>query len=64
MVKALHHIGITVASLEREYRRLKGAGIVLHSAPLAFFGSAKAACGRDPDGNLFELLELRRGGAG
>ena len=52
------HICVEVADIEGEYYRLKDAGVAFHCDPLGFFGVAKAIYGRDPDGNVFELLEF------
>jgi catechol 2,3-dioxygenase-like lactoylglutathione lyase family enzyme len=50
------HFCIEVTDIEAEYRRLTAAGVSFHCAPLEF-GKAKATYGRDPDGNVFELVE-------
>lgn len=52
------HFCLEVADIEREYERLKTAGVRFHCPPLDFWGKAKATYGRDPDGNVFELLQL------
>ena len=54
----LTHICIEVSDIDGEYERLKSAGVLFNSSPLKFFGFAKATYGRDPDGNVFELLEM------
>lgn len=51
------HFCMEVADIEAEYGRLQAAGVVFHCSPLDF-GTAKATYGRDPDGNVFELLEV------
>ena len=52
------HFCMVVADLEREYSRLKSAGVRFHCGPCNFPGSGnQATYGRDPDGNVFELLE-------
>jgi len=51
------HFCIEVADIEAEYQRLTAAGVAFHCPPLDF-GTAKATYGRDPDGNVFELLEM------
>lgn len=53
----LSHFCIEVANVQQEYERLTFAGVEFHCAP-QLFGGAKATYGRDPDGNIFELLEL------
>jgi catechol 2,3-dioxygenase-like lactoylglutathione lyase family enzyme len=53
------HFCIEVADIDSEYLRLKAAGVSFHCPPLDF-GTAKATYGRDPDGNVFELLEMKK----
>ena len=55
----IYHICFVVKDIRKEYERLKAAGVPFHHAP-EDFGTAKAAYGRDPDGNVFELLEWPR----
>jgi catechol 2,3-dioxygenase-like lactoylglutathione lyase family enzyme len=57
----ISHFCIEVADVDEAYERLRTAGVPFHSPPLAFH-VGKATYGRDPDGNVFELLERRRGG--
>jgi len=54
----ISHFCIEVSNIESEYRRLKDAGVVFHCAPQNFQDAALATYGRDPDGNIFELLEM------
>lgn len=54
----ISHFCIEVSGIEAEYDRLRAAGVVFHCPPLDFCGIAKATYGRDPDGNVFELLEM------
>jgi catechol 2,3-dioxygenase-like lactoylglutathione lyase family enzyme len=51
------HIAIRVNDIEREYERLAAAGVAFHCPPQRFPSGNKATYGRDPDGNVFELLE-------
>ena len=51
------HLCFEVTDIWSEYERLKAAGVTFHCEPLSF-GAAKATYGRDPDGNVFELLEV------
>ena len=53
----LTHICLDVTDLGSEYARLKDAGMFFHSAPV---GTGNACCvyGRDPDGNVIELMEF------
>lgn len=52
------HFCIEVTQIEELYKRLSAAGIRFHCPPLDFPGSLKATYGRDPDGNVFELLQM------
>ena len=56
------HFCIEVADIAHEYERLKAAGVVFHCPPVKFVGDATATYGRDPDGNVFELLEIDEAG--
>jgi catechol 2,3-dioxygenase-like lactoylglutathione lyase family enzyme len=51
------HFCVEVDDIEAEYQRILGAGGIFHAPPLQFFGRIKAAYARDPDGNVFELIE-------
>ena len=51
------HLCFSVTEIQKEYQRLKEAGVEFHCEPLNF-GWAEATYGRDPDGNVFELLEV------
>lgn len=52
----INHISFAVTDIESEYKRLKDAGVYFHCPPQSA-GPATATYGRDPDGNVFELLE-------
>ena len=52
----LTHICLEVDDVDAEYARLKAAGIDFHTAPMTF-GRQRATYGRDPDGNIFEVLQ-------
>lgn len=52
------HFCLQVTDVRGEYARLKAAGIVFHCPPQEFAGEAVVTYGRDPDGNVFELLQL------
>lgn len=49
------HIALLVTDIEAEYERLKDAGMVFHCAPGE---RVRATYGRDPDGNVVELMEV------
>ena len=52
------HFSVEVVDIGREYERLKACGASFHCPPLEFSGKVTATYGRDPDGNVFELLEM------
>ena len=54
----IYHICFEVTDLEKDYRRLRAAGVPFISEPQDF-GIALAVYGRDPDGNVVELLQWR-----
>lgn len=51
------HFCVEVDDIEAQYDRLKASGASFHCPPLRFFRMFKATYGRDPDGNVFELLQ-------
>jgi len=51
------HICLEVQDIEFEYRRLKAAGMPFNCPPQQQDGSAMVY-GRDPDGNVVELIEF------
>jgi catechol 2,3-dioxygenase-like lactoylglutathione lyase family enzyme len=50
------HICLQVTDLQSEYERLSNAGMTFHCPPQEL-GDLRATYGRDPDGNVIELLE-------
>ena len=50
------HVCLQVTDIDKEYERLKSAGMTFHCAPQAV-GDLMATYGRDPDGNVVELLQ-------
>jgi catechol 2,3-dioxygenase-like lactoylglutathione lyase family enzyme len=51
------HLCLDVRDIEAEYERLKAAGMLFHCPPQKM-GTVSATYGRDPDGNIVELLEV------
>lgn len=51
------HFALSVEDIHSEYRRLLAAGVPFHCPPVMFSPIAWATYARDPDGNVFELLE-------
>jgi catechol 2,3-dioxygenase-like lactoylglutathione lyase family enzyme len=62
------HICLDVTDIEAEYERLKAAGMRFHCPPqdvgggIRDAGGIRATYGRDPDGNVVELLEVKDAG--
>ena len=54
----ISHFSFEVSDIKSEYERLKAAGVVFHCSPQNFEDIALATYARDPDGNVFELVEL------
>jgi catechol 2,3-dioxygenase-like lactoylglutathione lyase family enzyme len=52
------HLCLQVADIDAEYTRLKAAGMRFHCPPQNTSG-LRATYGRDPDGNVVELLEVK-----
>lgn len=52
----INHICFSVSDIQKVYKRLSQAGVHFHYPPQEFDG-AKAVYGRDPDGNVFELVQ-------
>jgi catechol 2,3-dioxygenase-like lactoylglutathione lyase family enzyme len=55
--QGITHICIQVTDIDGEYARLAATGMRFHSAPQNVPGLCKAVYGRDPDGNIVELVE-------
>ena len=55
--QGITHFCIEVTDIRAIYDRLKAAGVSFNCPPLEFPGIATATYGRDPDGNVFELME-------
>jgi catechol 2,3-dioxygenase-like lactoylglutathione lyase family enzyme len=56
--RGISHFGFEVDDIAETYARLEAAGVRIHCPVITFNqGSMKAAYCRDPDGNVFELLE-------
>lgn len=55
------HISLRVSDLDAEYERLRAAGVRFHSEPIDL-GLDRGVYGRDPFGNVLELLEAKSKG--
>jgi glyoxylase I family protein len=55
------HFGIEVRDIEKEYERLLEAGMEFQSELVTQTPTIKMAYGRDPDGNLIELIDFNVG---
>lgn len=53
----ISHVSFEVKDIDNEFARLREAGMPFQSEPVAQ-GNIKNAYGRDPDGNLIELIEF------
>jgi catechol 2,3-dioxygenase-like lactoylglutathione lyase family enzyme len=54
----LTHLCVEVRDIAGEYQRLRRAGMAFHCPPQDIMGGHWATYGRDPDGNVIELLEI------
>ena len=52
------HLCLDVTDLDTEYARLRAAGMTFHCPPQDLEG-VRTTYGRDPDGNVIELQEIR-----
>jgi glyoxylase I family protein len=53
------HICLEVKDIDKEFDRLKNAGMTFHARPPGDEGAGlRAIYGRDPDGNVVELMEI------
>lgn len=55
------HFALDVTNIEAEYARLKAAGMEFLSPEPVDMGTLKAVYGRDPDGNIIEILQTNPG---
>ncbi len=53
------HLCLNVTDIDAEYERLKAAGMIFHCPPQGAGSGVRATYGRDPDGNVVELLEVK-----
>lgn len=53
------HLCFNVTDIDVEYQRLAAAGTVFHCPPQQAGPGVRTTYGRDPDGNVFELLEVK-----
>jgi hypothetical protein len=56
--QGITHFCVEVLEIEQEYQRLRQLGAQFHCEPQVFPGEAVVTYGRDPDGNVFELLQF------
>ncbi len=52
------HLCLQVTAIDAEYERLKAAGMEFHCPPQHVGEDIQVTYGRDPDGNVVELLEV------
>lgn len=53
------HVCLDVVDVDAEYERLVEAGMVFHCPPQDLGPDVRTTYGRDPDGNVLELQEVR-----
>ncbi len=53
----ISHVCLEVSDIQGEYERLRAAGMPFNTAPMSQEGST-LVYGRDPDGNVVELIEF------
>lgn len=51
------HVCLQVTDIDAEYERLSAAGMAFHCPPQPVGSEIRATYGRDPDGNVVELLQ-------
>jgi catechol 2,3-dioxygenase-like lactoylglutathione lyase family enzyme len=56
--QGLIHFCLDVDDVDAEYARLSAAGMDFHCPPVDY-GTVKLTYGRDPDGNVIELQEIK-----
>ncbi|MEO6717903.1 MAG: VOC family protein [Novosphingobium sp.] len=60
--RGISHFGLTVDDVQATYDTLKAAGVPIHGRLQTFNGgSMRAAYCRDPDGNVFEIMQPGEG---
>lgn len=57
----LVHLSFVVDDIHAEYARLKAAGMEFNGSPVEYEDGSIFTYGRDPDGNIIELLEVPAG---
>ena len=56
------HFGVTVEDVQATYDKLQAAGVPIHGRLQTFVGGGmRAAYCRDPDGNVFEIMQPGQG---
>jgi catechol 2,3-dioxygenase-like lactoylglutathione lyase family enzyme len=53
----ISHFGFEVENIDAVHDRLAAAGVVIHAPVTTFASGMKATYARDPDGNVFEIME-------
>ena len=60
--RGISHFGLTVDDIHATYAKLKAAGVPIHGRLQTFSGGGmRAAYCRDPDGNVFEIMQPGEG---
>jgi catechol 2,3-dioxygenase-like lactoylglutathione lyase family enzyme len=56
--RGISHFGVEIEDIDGAYAHMLAHGVRFHAPVTTFKGGIKATYGRDPDGNVFELLEI------
>lgn len=59
--RGISHFGVAIDDIDGAYEHMVAHGVHFHSPVQTFQHGIKATYGRDPDGNVFELLEFPEG---
>lgn len=54
----ISHFGFEIENIDELYAHMIARGVHFHAPVTEFKGGVKATYARDPDGNVFELLEI------
>jgi catechol 2,3-dioxygenase-like lactoylglutathione lyase family enzyme len=56
--QGISHFGVKVPDIDAAYNHMSAHGVRFHAPVTTFASGIRATYGRDPDGNVFELLEF------
>jgi len=63
MITGINHVAISTRDIDADVIRLQGLGMTFHAPPTpkGSVGSLRACYGRDPEGNIIELIQFLDG---